>query len=111
MFTLIDQPEFTHDVTVVMPADGGFTEHTFKARFKLLPADEIEKFPMSQSFSAVNATFLREVIVRLDDLQGEDKELIPYSDDLRDRVLKSPPAQMALMQTYLTAISKVKQGN
>jgi len=49
MFTLVENPEFTHNVTVSMPVDGGFTEHTFTARFKLLPVEDFEKSPVSMS--------------------------------------------------------------
>jgi len=111
MFKIVTNPEFTHDVTVMTPVDGGFKEETFKCRFKLLDADRIDKFSITSSFSALNATFLKEVIVRFEDLIGDDDKPLPYNDALRDLVLATPGAQMALMQTYLTAISKVKQGN
>lgn len=111
MFAFVENPEFTHDVKVQTPVDGGHRTDTFKCRYKVLDAEKLMEYALSSSFSAENAIFLRDVIVSFSDLVDDKKEAIPYNDELRDKVIATPYAQMALMQTYLDAISKVKQGN
>lgn len=109
MLKIEKSPEFTHNVTVMMPVDGGFEEQTFKCRYRLLPADEVEAFNLNAPEDIV--AFLKKAIVSFFDVVGENEKELPYNDKLRDQVLGNIPARMALRDTYVTAVTKAKMGN
>lgn len=109
MFKIEKNPQFTHDVMVMMPVDGGFDEQTFKCRYRLLPAEEVDEFNLNDPDGIV--AFLEKVIVSFSEIIGEDDKELPYNDALRDQVLGIYNARMALRDTYVRAVSKAKAGN
>lgn len=109
MFKVTDNPTFTHEVKVMVPADGGHREESLKATYRVLPIDEMRKFALDTPQGGTE--FLRAVILKLDDLVGEDKKPITYNDDVRDRVLALPYCRAALAQGYFDAVSSAKAGN
>lgn len=109
MFKLARNPEFTHTVKALIPADGGHEEQSFRARFRLLSAEDMA---VHNLFTAEGTeTFLKTVLVGLEDIVDEDGNPIPYSDGLRDQVISSIPARVAMIQTYNAACSKARVGN
>lgn len=112
MFKLTTDPRFTHQVKVQVPVDGGFKEQSFKATFKVLPIDQlVTEEDAAASDETAQALTLRKVVVGLDDLVDDANEPIPYSDEIRDQLIAVPYVRIALMQTYIRAITKVKAGN
>ena len=109
MFIVDDNPTFTHTVKATVPIDGGFREETFKVTYAVIAADEIEQIDLATV--AGSTDFLRRVIVGLDDIAGSDKKVIPYSNELRDRVLTLPWARRAIAAGYFEAINKARTGN
>ncbi|MEA3265209.1 MAG: hypothetical protein U9R07_17190 [Pseudomonadota bacterium] len=112
MFKLSADPRFTHEVKVQVPVDGGHKEQSFKATFRVLPLDQLtaeDEDASSDDQSQVNT--LRKVVVGLDDLVDDAGEPVPYSDEIRDQLIGVPYVRIALMQTYIRAITKVKAGN
>lgn len=109
MFKIEREPQFTHDVTVMMPVDGGFAEQTFKCRYRLLPAEEVDGFNLNDPEDIVG--FLEKVIVSFADIVDDDDKYLSYNDGLRDQVIGIYNARMALRDTYVRAVTKAKQGN
>ena len=109
MFIIDEEPKFTHTVKAQVPVDGGFKEQSFKATFRVLPPEEIDKFDLTSTEGS--SDFLRRVIVGLDDVAGPDKKPISYSDELRDKVIALPYARAALATGYFKAIAGARTGN
>lgn len=110
MFVVTNEPKFTHDVKVMVPVDGGFKEQSFKATFRVLPMAELADDPMLDP-GANQAATLRKVIAHLSDLVDDNQQAIEYSDSLRDQLIGVSYVRIALMQTYLAAVTKSKVGN
>ncbi|MBD3738572.1 MAG: hypothetical protein IE938_19220 [Pseudomonas balearica] len=100
MFTFEENYTFEWPVTVKYPSAGGDVEATFTGVFKL-PQDEIAIYEapideagnlkitsMAQMISEVRARLAEYWIGWGEDLQSPDGKPIPYSDEMRDRLLK-----------------------
>ena len=109
MFKIEKNPTFAHEVKVQVPVDGGFETQSFKARFKLLTADALAEYDTSTT-AGMN-TFLKDVVVDLEDIVDDNNEPVPFSDRLRDQVIGSLPALNALFNTYISACSQARLGN
>ena len=109
MFKINQKREFTHTVTVMIPVDGGYDEETFKARFKLLSADEMAEYDLLDGDGLV--TFLNDVVLSLSEITDDQGKELPYNDALRDQVFGMMNARMALRDTYIEALAKTKRGN
>lgn len=110
MFVLTDDPTFAHKVKVMVPVDGGHLPQDFTATFRVIPTEEAAKYDLSDGQSSKE--FLRRVVVKFgDDLVGDDKQPLPYSDDLRDRLIGVPYVRQALARTYFAAIGGQTLGN
>lgn len=110
MFKLSTDPRFTHEVKVQVPVDGGFKEQTFKATFRVMTTEQLIA-RADDTGTDSDETILRQVIVGLDDLVDDAEQPIPYSDEIRDRLIAVPYVRGALMAVYIKAITKVKAGN
>lgn len=109
MFKITERPIFTHDVTVLVPTDGGHREDTFRARFQAIPSDEAETYELSNTEEL--KAFLREVVIGFEDVVGDDNKPLPSDDDLKERMLRLSYVRLALLRTYMTAITKARLGN
>ncbi len=109
MFKITKSPEFTHVVTVLVPVDGGHDEQTFKARFRAVLSTKAIAADVRQPEGFL--TFLREIIVSLDDLADERGTIMTYNDDVRERLLAYPYVRIALLKTYTEALNKARLGN
>lgn len=107
MFKVTSNPQFTHNVTVSVPVDGGFVDQTFKTTFRVLDAAQLS------SDNSVDSQIedLRRVIVTMGDLVGEDDQPMPYSDALRDQLISLPYVRLALLNAYVRGVTKAKPGN
>jgi hypothetical protein len=104
-----DVPRFTHDVTILTPADGGHTEENLKVTFNYLGVDEVDRFDLKTKKGT--ADFLRSVVHRLDGLTTEDGKPVDYSVELRDRLFNLQHVLQGISAHYFDAVSKVKAGN
>ncbi|WP_375292319.1 hypothetical protein [Sphingomonas melonis] len=109
MFKVVAEPQFTHPVKVLVPVDGGHETQTFKATFRVLPSDQ-EDAGHDLNTTAGSSSFLRDVLLSMSELEGENGP-IPYSDTLRDQLLKVPYVRTALARTYFDAVTKAALGN
>lgn len=110
MFVLTENPTFSHPVKVLIPVDGGHKEQSFTAEFRVIPAEEAAKFDLNKGEDS--RAFLQRAIVKFgDDIVGPDDKPVPYSDELRDRLIGVPYVRSALARTYFAAIGGQKLGN
>ena len=73
--------------------------------------EELTAEDHSEDQAAGQIAVLRKAIISLDELVGDDDQPLPYSDELRDQLLGITYVRIALLRTYLTAITKAKSGN
>lgn len=109
MFRIVERPEFTHEVPVQVPVDGGWKTEKLKARFRILPDEELDTGDLTQV--EASKEYLRRIIVRLEDLADEAGQPLDYSDEVRERVLALPYARLALMRAFSLAQVKAREGN
>lgn len=108
MFKVIRNPEFSHDVPVMVPVDGGHREDILRARFRVLRAD-------SEGFDPTTPDgmqqFLRASVVELQNLADEDGKPLAWNDDIRDLMFDMPYIRLALFKGYMAAVAKARLGN
>ncbi|MEE2916662.1 MAG: hypothetical protein VYB32_06265 [Pseudomonadota bacterium] len=109
MFTVTDTYTFTRPVKVLVPANGGHDQQEFKATFRVIPVDEQDGYDLGTAEGS--SAFLRAIIVELSDLVDGNDEPLPYSEGLRDRLLRFQFIRVALTTTYFDAIKKAVAGN
>lgn len=109
MFTITDDPQFQHDVKIDVPVNGGHRQETIQATFRVLAVEETDSHDLADPKSSTE--WLKRIIVRMDGLVDVDKKPVPYSDEVRDYVLRLPYARLALTRTYLRAVTKAREGN
>ena len=109
MFTIADEPTFTHDVEALVPVDGGHEKQTFKATFRVVSPDELEQYNLNETISS--AEFLKRVVVKLHDIGDAEGNAMEWSDRVFEQVLKLPYARGALARAYFSAMTKAKSGN
>lgn len=109
MFRIVERPEFTHEVHVQVPVDGGYRTETMKARFRILPEAELDTGDLTQT--EAGKEYLRRIVVRLEDLADASGQPLDYSDDLREAVLALPYARLALIRAYVAAQTRAREGN
>lgn len=106
MLKLAKRPEWTHEVTISVPVDGGFENQTCRVRFRLIddadldPTDPNNPIPM-----------LRSVVVRIDDLVDEAGQPLDWNDKVRDAVFAMPFVQVGLVKAYWRSVTGAREGN
>jgi len=110
MFNVEAKPKFWADIKVITPTDEGGREDTFKARFQMQPADEVEKAQSVLDVEPMKA-FLRTAVIGLDDVTGDDGKPLPFSKDLLDKVINHFGARTALWNAYTTEVTRTRLGN
>ena len=109
MFKIASETTFAHTVKVMIPVDGGHQAADFRATFRVLPSDREKAFDLGTPEGSDG--FLRAVFVGADDVAGDDGQALPWSDELRDRLLQVPFVRTALTRTYFRAVQKAAEGN
>ncbi|MGW1423662.1 hypothetical protein ACWAT4_26480 [Bradyrhizobium manausense] len=99
---IVDIYTFTHDVPIMMPSDGGYTEETLNTTFNYLSTDEIEK---------LGNGFLEKAVVTFNGLTDDDNKPVDCTDELRAQFLRHPNVMHGLIAHYTRAVMKVKPGN
>ena len=109
MFKIATNPEFTHNVPVMVPVDGGHSEETLSVTFRQVPMADVEAYDLNTGSDTVS--FLQTVIVSVNDVVGDDDKPLPYNDALRDRLLDLSNIRVAMVNAYLHAVMKARVGN
>ncbi len=109
MFKLEENPKFTHVVEVLVPADEGHVKQDMKVTFQAIPVGEFGQLDLS---SAEDSTlFLQRIVVGVDDVVGPDNKPLPFSAELRDRLIAISYVRSAIVRTYFKAMGKAAEGN
>ncbi len=98
-FTIRKEHTFRHKVTVRVPVDGGFSNETFTAVFKVLPKDKAEEL-LERVKDAPDVGLLREILVGFEDVMDEAGNAIEYSDETRDLLIGIPYVAIPLIKAY-----------
>lgn len=109
MFNITTRPEFTRTVEVRSPEGDSVRTDTFQATFRWLPSDELEQFDDATTDGIKG--IIRAVLVRCDDLVGEDDKPLDWSDDVLEALLTWSNVRLALLLTYNKAWVEEKRGN
>lgn len=109
MFKIDDNPTFTHTVKAMVPIDGGHEEQSFKVTYGLIPPEEFAALNLNSREDS--DAFLNRIVQRLDDIVGADDKPLPYSNKVRDAVLRRPWARSAIVRGYFEAVGKAASGN
>ena len=109
MFKLEKDPKFWASVTVVTPSDQGGVEQSFKARFKLRTASEVEAVDQLSGNGVL--AFLKETVIDLQDITDDAGKEIAFSQKLLDQVLDHISARNALWNTYIREVTAARLGN
>ena len=105
MLKIARNPEFTHEVHVRVPVDGGYSDQKFKARFRVVPWKDlvaIENDPEEQA---------RRVLIGWEGIVDEDDTPVPYSDAMRDQLLDMMFMRVPILRAYVEAVAGAKRGN
>jgi hypothetical protein len=106
MLRIAARPEWTHEVTISVPVDGGFENQTCKVRYRLLDETAIKPTDPTNV-----VTLLRDVVVRMDDVADEAGQPLAWNDALRDHLLAVPFVQAALVRGYYGSVTGARAGN
>lgn len=109
MLKIVKNPEFTANVKVQVPAEGGHLDASFTARFKALTISEAEAFDM-MSIAGTN-DWLRTILIGWEGVVAENGDPVSFSNAVRDELLDVPFIRMALIQTYNAAMMGARRGN
>ena len=109
MFNIAAKPTFKRTVKASVPSDNGHDEQSFVATFRVIDTVKADSYNLGTESGS--ADFVRAVVVRLDDIVGDDKKPVPYSDELLEQVIALPYARLPLARAYMDAVGGAKTGN
>lgn len=104
-----EKRQFTHDVPIMEPVDGGFREDKLKTTFNALDKDAVAKFDLTTSDGT--SAFLDAIVDRFHDLIDDDDKPLPVDGEARTILLARQNVRQGLVLHYFEAIRKVKEGN
>ncbi|EEW59764.1 conserved hypothetical protein [Ruegeria sp. TrichCH4B] len=109
MFNVEETPSFTRTVKVKVPKGEGHEEQTFKAAFNVVDDEVIEGVPLQNTAEVKKV--LRKMLTGMEDLANTAGEAIPYSDEIREKILKLPYVRIALIAAYYDGVTDQRSGN
>lgn len=109
MFKIVQNRTFTHDVTVLIPIDGGHAEEKLKTTFNYLDADKLLTLDAGTSEGA--DAFFAAIVSSFHDCVDQNGNAVPYSEELRKTLLGMHNVRRALFLHYDAAVRKTKEGN
>lgn len=109
MFKIVHNPTFKHLVEVSVPVDGGFAKQSFTGHFRVLSDNELESHK-TDSLANIK-DYVRAFFIGWDDIVDDEKNHLPYSESLRERLIGVPYVRRALIDTYTAAMVGAKRGN
>ena len=105
MFVLKKDHEYDWPVTIQVPIDGGkFDARQITVRFRVMPADDVDKMLGGESLLPPSAeqvkAFLRGVIVGWSEVAVEGGGEAPFNDETLGQLIDLPFARNALFAAY-----------
>lgn len=108
-FTIIENPTFIHTVPVMVPVDGGHVEQSLKAQFRVVSQDDLAEHDLRTPEGT--EAYCRAIVADFADIEDAQGAPIPMSDQVRNKLYRTPYVQIALIRSYALAMSKAKAGN
>lgn len=108
MFKIARNPQFTHDVPIMVPVDDGHEEQKLRTRFRVLSADEI--MAHDHMTPEGHRAYLDDIVVRFEDVVDDDGKAMP-EEESKNRLLGITYVRHGLLTWYREAQSKAKTGN
>lgn len=109
MFKIVKYRQFTHEVTITTPVDGGYQHDTVNVTYRTL-ADEVAEAHNLTTGDGIKG-FLKACLVNVSDLIDQDDKPVAWNDQIRDGMLADYWQRQGLLDGYLNAIQKAKAGN
>jgi hypothetical protein len=109
MLKVLDERTFKRTVTVAVPVDGGFEDQTVDATYRVIDTDEAAKHDIGTE--AGTREFLKAIVVRLDDLEGDKGKALEFSPVLFDKLIGLPYLRTALYREYIASVTGAREGN
>ena len=109
MFKLDANRTFARDVIVMVPIDGGFREETLKTLYNYVDVETQDAFDFNDRKSTT--AFLEMAVNRFDGVITDNDQPVPDSAELRRQLFGMHYVRVALIKTFLDAVTKVKVGN
>ncbi|MEO7468073.1 MAG: hypothetical protein ABIV36_13755 [Sphingobium limneticum] len=103
MFRYDPDPTFSRNIEIKVPSNDGFSEQSCTATFRILPVSESGTYDLSDG--GASTEFLQRVVIDLGDLVDENDQPMPYTTELRDKLLAFAFFRTALARAYFSAIS------
>lgn len=99
---ILKDPTFTIEAKITVPTDEGMVDQTVTAKFRMLPAEDLE---------LTLGDFIGKALIRLDGIVDDAGEALPWTDELAARCLKLPFIAMGLWKAYNLAMTGARAGN
>ncbi len=106
MFDIDHQPIFRRRVSLTVPGAG---KEEFGATFAVLAVSEQAEFDLATQEGTRD--FLSKAIVGLDDIVDHKGEPVPFSFELRDRLLDKGWTRQPLFDAYVAGLAEAVRGN
>ena len=109
MFNIDEKPTFTRTVTVQVPKGEGHDAQTFKASFNVLDDDEFDAITLGDA-EKVKA-MLRKMVCGMEDLANAVGEVVPFSEEILELMLRKSYVRVALVRAYYSGAIEDRAGN
>lgn len=109
MFKIVSDPQFCHDVPVMVPVDDGHAEQILRTRFRVLNDEARAAYDLSTRDGT--ADFLRAIVVGFEDVVDDQDKPMASDDALIERMIGTPYIAGALANYYFPALYKARSGN
>lgn len=105
-FNIEAEPIFTQIVEVTPP---GGEAQTFPAHFRALPISEYSAYDIETAEGT--RALLDAVLLRADDIVGNDGHLLPWTDALKARLLDLTWVRAGIYRAYLEGVGNATRKN
>lgn len=109
MFKIIEDPQFTEDVKVDVPAGDGWTQQILRTRFRALPISEVRAIDEAEGEALT--VLLDRIVVRFENIVDSTGDPLPGDGEWRARMLDYPFVRAGLIRAYYAAQSGLRSGN
>jgi hypothetical protein len=109
MFKINNVPEFTHDVTVMVPTDDGHDPQKLRTRFRALPLNEAQAFDLNTAEGT--DAYLKRIVVTCEGLVDAEDKPVVCTEVIRDQQFELSYVRLALIAHLGVAMNTVNAKN